>query len=1078
MLLYQRKLYALLQAPEISNSNFIHFLKNAACLKDNFEELQEWWNENKLPQDIGSSSDRVNLHPRSDHQQGMVKVKHPISGQAQEINPLNLQEIDLLSIVPQEILQETDAKKVFWWFWRFYPEIIAARQSDALLFPAHKIIPDCPLHSYQNTVSALASAMYPKCWQKEEEHQKPYLLIFSFSPVQEFIKSSRKFLDFWAGSYLLHYLSAQLCWHIAQHLGPDAVIVPSLWSQEIIDALIVEEYPKFKSYFACLSADGQDPISRFNEKQSPSLSTAGFPNIITVLVPGKAGAEEWGQDLSEKLTEIWSQIGEEVRNDIRNKVITYLNSCDEKELLDEAFPSIDYSDPALDPYKEELTKLRQKSCWEWRKLWEAQLGHTWEPYWAAVPLGNPELPLFHKKDPINQQFPQDWINKQAQIAQTGTDSLPTSAETRVYDTLNVGTWWGSLQRRLGLCLNFVKNTRNWQIPTAPGERSTISGQFSAIHPCLNYQVKTSPEGKIKDLREGGGLPAGSMRLFWLIMSKAYPGLFNGTEKLNALEITKRMAWQYGDVATTLGIKTEFSEEYIPEDVAKDLEITSGTRPDPQKPEQYATTIDYEKLIRFPNVSSIAAARFVYDSILHNPQNSKVRKYWNSLVKEIKKSLGEEQRRIFASRTRCRPFHVPKTDAIINPDNQGGRNYNGVMFSSKWLADDMGLQETEARQLKSLIDQAHRAREVGFGDSSPADWWVIVLADGDGMGAYVTGEKLHNYSEYIIDSLVDKTNLNETDWQNLSNIQKRMGPATHVGLNRALLDFSNRLVPYLTEKRFCGRVIYSGGDDVMAVLPLEDLPEYLLCLRAAWCGQNDPYSNQEFTTSRNGTSSDKNTGYWHPNEKVEGLPHRPHFTMGKGATMSMGVVIAHKSVPLPTVLETLWEAESGRAKAMPGKDGICFRVIYGGGNQLEALMKGELLEQWWNWVKEFSTYQKDLSPLLYRLAEELPRRADITDNHQLFSQAAKVIMASRDQNKKLKVFPDIEEWLDHWENWAREANKPNDTDNSNTQPENQRREYALGSSPEELGKLLRFTAFWVDKRVERWQWIHGEEKTKT
>ncbi|MEH1832698.1 MAG: hypothetical protein V7L29_11585 [Nostoc sp.] len=86
----------------------------------------------------------------------------------------------------------------------------------------------------------------------------------------------------------------------------------------------------------------------------------------------------------------------------------------------------------------------------------------------------------------------------------------------------------------------------------------------------------------------------------------------------------------------------------------------------------------------------------------------------------------------------------------------------------------------------------------------------------------------------------------------------MGPATHVGLNRALLDFSNRLVPYITEKRFCGKVIYSGGDDVMAVLPLENLPEYLLSIRAVWCGSKDPFN--EFD---NQNIYGKSTGYWQP-----------------------------------------------------------------------------------------------------------------------------------------------------------------------------------------------------------------------
>ncbi len=262
-----------------------------------------------------------------------------------------------------------------------------------------------------------------------------------------------------------------------------------------------------------------------------------------------------------------------------------------------------------------------------------------------------------------------------------------------------------------------------------------------------------------------------------------------------------------------------------------------------------------------------------------------------------------------------------------------------------------------------------------------------------------------------------------------------------------------MVPYLTEKRFCGRVIYSGGDDVKVVLPLEDLPKYLLSLRAAWSGSEDP--DHEFTNSRHDTENQA-TGYWHPTDKVKGLPKRPYFTMGKDATMSAGVIIAHKSVPLPTVLESLWEAEGDRAKKIPGKNGICFRVIYGGGNQLEALMKGELLEAWWEWVQEYEIYEDKLSPLLYRLAAELPHRACITDNYYLFSKAAKVIMDNRDQSKHLKpTFTKIQNWLDKWEDWVKSV--PEDHLNP------------IGTQPDDLAKILRFTAFWIDKRLERRQW---------
>ncbi len=491
-----------------------------------------------------------------------------------------------------------------------------------------------------------------------------------------------------------------------------------------MDALIIQKYPDFAPDFKNLQEDKKDPAKRFTDKTSTSLSTAGFPNMITVLVPGKQAAEKLGKKLKENLTKEWVKIGEKVRFCIREKIIEFLNKPKNiDKILKDTFGDLTkLPDEFLKPYQHELSLIQHESCWEWNKLWDEQLKYTWEPYWTAVPLGNPDLPLINNQD--------NWIKSQQEIAHSPID-LPSEIELKIYDTLNVGTWWGSLQQRLRICLIAVKNTRNWQIPTAPGERSTISGQFSAVHPRFNY-TKFS---------QGSGTPSGSMRLFWLLMSKAFPGLFNGSEKLNALELTKRMGWIYGGVAEELGININIKS--ILEKVKSDQSEESFkliTR----------NQVIYERLLRFPNLSSIASARFIHD----HPKLAQ--KYWENLNHKIKDQLPDKYHR-FRVLTRLRSSQVPKTDSKINPSNRLRQNYNGVMFSSKWLADDMGLKDAEVHTLRNVINTVHR--ETGFGDSSPSDWWVILLADGDGMGDYVSGQKLKNYKFYVEEDAINRSNAN-------------------------------------------------------------------------------------------------------------------------------------------------------------------------------------------------------------------------------------------------------------------------------------------------------------------------------
>lgn len=1030
-LYYHRKFYALLhKSGLLTQADRCEVL---SCLDSQQQQaLQQWWQDwGETIDGIGKASDRVALEAIA-NDSPTTQVRHLISAELQEVGaqpqlPSDVDVIDRINTVAG-----TNARKAFWWLWRFYPELLVQQQSDALLFPADRTIPDCPQHSYHTTVSAIAGAI-PTDYQETNSDKHPYLLLFTFSPVQEFIKSSRKFLDFWAGSYLLHYLSARLCWSIARIYGPDAVITPSLWSQEIIDALLVKSYPSFAKTFEKMG-DTLTPVERFEQQESTSLSTAGFPNVITAIVPGKQAAEKLGKHLSKQLTILWRKIAYQVRNEIRSSTLAYLNDSRNQETIEALFEELaqseNLSDNRENPNRHDLEKWKKQSCWEWNKLWQAQIECTWEPYWTAVPLGDPNKPLFIEAAQLTE-FDQEWINAQEAIAPSRPKQpTPTEAENLAYEKLNVGTWWANVQSRLGQGIQAFKNTRLWQIPAAPGERSTLSGQFSALHPSLNYGIQELQPGNRVDYREGAGVSSGSMQLFWQLMALVYPGLFNGSEKLNALELTKRMAWVYGGVAKSLGINLE-----------RELHKLSYKR-------------DYEKFIRFPNLSSIAAARFAAD------RPEKVRDYWRNLATSINKTTvfeSKEKREFFAKT--LRRSQVPKTDAAI--DRQLNKRYNGVMFSSKWLADDMGLKENpndssnnKLMELRRLVTQAHK--DSKFGDSSPADWWAIAVADGDGMGKYVSGSKLNPYGDYIN---TDAIREEPPEFETLKATRKRMGPATHIGLNRALLDFSNRIVPYLTEKRFCGKVVYSGGDDVLAVLPLADLPGFLRSLRAAWCAGEDPEGEFE---SRG--------GYWHPKGKLAGLPNRPLFTMGKDATMSVGIVVAHKSVPLPTVLEYLWTAEEKRAKEMKGtaeippKDGLCFRVIYGSGNVLEASMKGHLLEPWSKFIDGKVPPDK-LSPVLYRLAEQLPLHSCLTETYHLISKAARVIINSRDDVLPQPTQDDLVSWLNAWEEWAyvvdaqwqKELNyKPN-------QPQ------PIGCSLQDLAKLLRFTAFWLDKMAQQNAW---------
>ena len=167
------------------------------------------------------------------------------------------------------------------------------------------------------------------------------------------------------------------------------------------------------------------------------------------------------------------------------------------------------------------------------------------------------------------------------------------------------------------------------------------------------------------------------------------------------------------------------------------------------------------------------------------------------------------------------------------------------------------------------------------------------------------------------------------------------PATHNALSRALLDFSNQLAPYLTEERYAGRLIYSGGDDVLAYTNLWEWDQWLWDIRQAFRGEQDDQG--EF---------DNKGHYWRLKTPRDGFPKRPLFTMGNEATISFGLVMAHHSVPLAIALENLWQAEE-EAKdhkyqindEIKAKDAVQVRVLYGNGNVLKATSKFDTFQTW-------------------------------------------------------------------------------------------------------------------------------------
>lgn len=226
-------------------------------------------------------------------------------------------------------------------------------------------------------------------------------------------------------------------------------------------------------------------------------------------------------------------------------------------------------------------------------------------------------------------------------------------------------------------------------------------------------------------------------------------------------------------------------------------------------------------------------------------------------------------------------------------------------------DEEQLRRLEA-ELKGLL--GHK----------PETYYALLLMDGDHMGRILSGdprsaisyrESFHPQVQKGFDEHAAKHELTHR-----YGAQKRaLSPNRHLAISAGLNDFSLTVVRHVVEVEHPGRVIYAGGDDVLAMLPVADLLSAMERLRHAYSGHDPLHQGgmHRGLTLHNGFAL---------------LDGRLMRMMGRCATASCGAVIAHHQAPLGAVMRELRDAER-RAKGEGGRNAFSVTVIKRSGGAL-------------------------------------------------------------------------------------------------------------------------------------------------
>jgi CRISPR-associated protein Cmr2 len=130
------------------------------------------------------------------------------------------------------------------------------------------------------------------------------------------------------------------------------------------------------------------------------------------------------------------------------------------------------------------------------------------------------------------------------------------------------------------------------------------------------------------------------------------------------------------------------------------------------------------------------------------------------------------------------------------------------------ADAARGMERACRGLRALPD-------IG----APKTRIAVIMLDGDRMGRLLLGEATAvkaRWRDVLHPDAVKTLRSGEQRWKmywrTTMEQARLMGPSTHAFVTRVLREFSNRVVPWVAEREFGGRLIYAGGDDALILCP--------------------------------------------------------------------------------------------------------------------------------------------------------------------------------------------------------------------------------------------------------------------
>ncbi|MEJ5376846.1 MAG: type III-B CRISPR-associated protein Cas10/Cmr2 [bacterium] len=512
----------------------------------------------------------------------------------------------------------------------------------------------------------------------------------------------------------------------------------------------------------------------------------------------------------------------------------------------------------------------------WQTIWERQVRRKdWpEVYWSAV--------LW----PGTKSYPQ---GEGAEEALRRVEACLGSQPSRQHrldlyrqswkQGINVGSMYDALHELLIAALDARKHSRDFLPDEEDGEKCTVSSSLSALRTAekqTRNEVRQYWQQVARQLKHEG---------------RAHELVADGRERLSAIAAIKRFAQQ---------------SYFAPQ---------------------------HRIRLYFPSTSRVAAAPFYRELITQLSGNEKLQWALRGLLESLE-NLGYPTVSAESAKGALPGLQrdVAQLSGVIRGEAEKLLVYEAdVLYPERLeprlLEREYGLSDRDTALRVQETSRALR-REVGM---NPSAYYAVLIIDGDDMGRWLSGKhgKMPSLREVMHPNVLPKFSSlpNASDWNRILAAPRTLAANLHASLSAALSTFAWRCVRWVVEQRHYGRVVYAGGDDVLALLPLADGVSAAYELYALFTGYAEVQNGDlRIKTESNGFLK------WEDEFLLVPGPH---------ITPSAGLAVVHHLYPLDAALAVARAAER-TAKQVADKAAVAVQVMKRSGETVTLRSKWDSL----------------------------------------------------------------------------------------------------------------------------------------